>query len=205
MSLTASTIAPALAKGGGHYHPRMHEVMRRNYHMNRRLDRDYRHLGGNFNKLQGERRGIAQQERKDYKQNGGYLTKAEKQQFNKEDNHLNRQIASDYRGRGNWNRGPGNRGQWDKQRWERQRWDKDHPRQAQVLGSDKRLSNELRRDKGDLGGNYKSLMNQDKSIRQEDRADRKANDGYITPAQKQQMDQQEKQLQQQINQDFKKP
>ncbi len=207
MSLTMSMVSPALARGGGRvaraaheYHPRMREAMGRNRNINRRMDRDYGHLGGNYGKLEGERHNIAQQERKDYKQNGGYLTKGEQHQFNKEDNNLNRQIANDYRGRGNWNRGPGNRGQWN-----RGQWDKDHPRQAQVLGADHRLGRELNNDKGQLGGNYKTLKSDQQAIRKEDITDRKANGGYITPAQKQQMNQQEKALQQQIKSDYKKP
>jgi len=214
LSLTAGTVGPAMARGGGgghahpHFrenHPRMSHFMNRNRNENRRLDRDRGHLGGNFGKLQNERQGIARQERQDYKQNGGYLTKSEKQQFNKDDNRLNRQIANDYRGRGNWKNGPGGNRDWDRNRDNRQRWDANHPRQSQVLGADHRLGNELNRDKGDLGGNYKTLKAQQQQIRQEDMADRKANGGYITKAQRQQMDQQEKQLQQQIKSDYKAP
>jgi hypothetical protein len=177
--------------------------MNRNRNMGMRMNRDYGHLGGNYGKLQSERKSISQQERKDYKQNGGYLTKSEQHQFNKEDNNLSRQIASDNQGRNNYNNM--NRRQWDRRNWDRQRWDKDHPRQSQVLGADNRIGGELNKDKGKLGGNYASLKSEQQAIKKEDNADRKANGGYITPAQRKTMDQQEKQLQQQIKQDYKKP
>ncbi len=216
-ALTVSVIDPAMAKGGrggGGYHgfhPRRAEVMHRDRNVGRRLSRDEGHLGGHYRQFRREDRGIAHQVHRDMHQNGGYLTRGEQRQVNREENGVNRQIASDYRGRGNWNRGPGGQGyrsgqgNWNRGQWNnnRSQFDKDHPRRAEVLGRDNQLGRDLYRDKGKLGGNYQSLKSQDQSIRQQERADAKANGGYITPQQKQQLNQEEKTLHKDIRQDLK--
>ena len=219
-SLTVSTVGPAMARGGGggrSFHPRRSEVMHRSGNINRRLSRDQGHLGGHYGQLSREDRGIRRETRHDMRQNGGYLTKGEQQHINGQENQMNHQIASDYRGRGNWNRGPGSsgpgysggqgyrgqQGNWNRGQWNRSQFDSNHPRRAEVLGRDNRLNGDLNRDKGKLGGNYQSLKGQDQSIRQQERADAKANGGYITPQQKQQLNQEENTLHKDIRQDLK--
>jgi hypothetical protein len=80
-------------------------------------------------------------------------------------------------------------------------FDRNHPRRAEVLRRDSRLNNKINRDRGDLGGNYGALKSDDASIRQQEQSDAKANGGYITPLQQQQLNQEENQLTKQIRQD----
>lgn len=77
-----------------------------------------------------------------------------------------------------------------------------HPRRAEVLGRDNNLNNAINQDRGQLGGNYQALKTDDRSIRQQEQADARANGGYITGTQKQQLNQEENQLRQQIGQDY---
>ncbi len=82
------------------------------------------------------------------------------------------------------------------------RFDRRHPRRAEVLGRDNNINRSLNQDRGHLGGNYSQLKAEDKSIRQQEQADAKANGGYITRQQKQQFNQEENSLRQQVNQDY---
>jgi hypothetical protein len=77
-----------------------------------------------------------------------------------------------------------------------------HPRRAEVLARDNNLNNSINQDRGQLGGNYQALKTDDRSIRQQEQQDAHANGGYITSTQKQQLNQEENQLRQQIGQDF---
>jgi hypothetical protein len=77
-----------------------------------------------------------------------------------------------------------------------------HPRRAEVLGRDNNLNNAISQDRGQLGGNYQALKTDDRSIRQQEQSDARANGGFITSLQKQQLNQEENQLHQQIGQDF---
>ena len=77
-----------------------------------------------------------------------------------------------------------------------------HPRRAEVLGRDNNLNNAINADRGQLGGNYQALKTDDRSIRQQEQQDAHANGGYITSTQKQQLNQEENQLRQQVGQDF---
>lgn len=199
--LTAATLAvaivfPAIATGaqaarGGHPaggHPRRQEVMRRDAYMNRRLSARRGDWGGHYGQLSREDRGIRQQTRQDYRKNGGYLTQGQTKQLNSEENRLRHQMSADYRGPGNWRTN---------------RFDREHPRRAEVLGRDAGLQNRIQGDTGRLGGNYKSLMGQDASIRKQEQTDARANGGYITPAQKKQLNQEENTLRKDIKQDYK--
>ena len=82
------------------------------------------------------------------------------------------------------------------------RFDRLHPRRHEVLRRTNNIDRSLYKDKGHLGGNFNNLKQQDKSIRQQEQADAKANGGYITPQQKQQFNQEENSLRQQVNQDY---
>jgi hypothetical protein len=114
------------------------------------------------------------------KDGGGPLTYGQRAQLSGEENHLQRQIDRDSSG---------------------SVFAEQHPRRAEVLGRDGGLNNELNNDKGHLDGQYGALKQDDRSIRQQEQADARANGGYITRAQQTSLNQEENQLQRQINQD----
>lgn len=78
-----------------------------------------------------------------------------------------------------------------------------HPRRAEVLGRDGALNRTLMNDRGHLGGNFGQLRSEDRSIRQQEQADARANGGYITRAQQYQLNQEENGLRNQMNQDYR--
>jgi hypothetical protein len=185
--------APAFAGNFAQNHPRRAEVLGRDNHLNNAINRDRGRLGGNYGALRTEQSGIRQQEQADARANGGYITRQQKQQLNGEENTLRSQVQQDYTGRGSaFGTGFGRGGQFAQ----------NHPRRAEVLGRDNNLNNAINQDRGQLGGNYTALKTDDRSIRQQEQADARANGGYITSTQKQQLNQEENQLRQQIGQDY---
>jgi hypothetical protein len=77
------------------YHPRQHEVLGRDNHINRELNNDYGHLNGHFGQLRAEDRSIRRQEQRDFRQNGGFLTRGQDRRLNHEENHMQHQINRD--------------------------------------------------------------------------------------------------------------
>lgn len=149
------------------------------------MNQDFGHLGGHYRQLQHEDAGIHRQEQREARANGGHLTRGEKQQLNREENGLNKQIAHDYaEGRPN--------GKFDRQ----------HPRRGEVLNRDSRIGGQLNGDYGKLGGNYGRLHHEDQGIRHQEQADARANGGHITGQEQHQLNQEENQLKQQIRQDL---
>jgi hypothetical protein len=69
--------------------------MSRDSNLNYNINKDEGHLGGNYSTLESEDRSIAQQQRADAAQNGGYITKQEQQQLNSEENSLRNQVRQD--------------------------------------------------------------------------------------------------------------
>ncbi|HEY9758413.1 MAG TPA: hypothetical protein V6C97_24820 [Oculatellaceae cyanobacterium] len=184
---------PAYAGQFAEKHPRRAEVLRRDNHMNNAINRDRGRLGGNYGALESEQHGIRQQEQADARANGGYITKQQQQQLNSEENTLHSQVAQDYTGKGSaFGTGYGRGGTFAQ----------NHPRRAEVLGRDNNLNNAINSDRGQLGGNYNALKTDDRSIRQQEQADARANGGYITSTQQQQLNQEENQLRQQVGQDY---
>lgn len=82
------------------------------------------------------------------------------------------------------------------------RFENNHPRRTEVLSRDNRLNYQLNRNYGNLDGQYGSLKQDQRSIRQQAQADARANGGYITKAQQAQLNQQENQMRQQMRQDL---
>jgi len=165
-------------------HPRRNEVMGRDRGLARQMNKDYGDLSGHYNQLQHQDAAIRRQERADFRQNDGHLTRAEQRQLNGEENNLRREMAA------------------DKGAPPLTKFDQEHPRRAEVLHRDNRLGGSLNADAGRLGGNYSALKQDQRSIRQQEQADAAANGGHITRAEKQQLNQEENQLNEQIKQDY---
>ena len=166
-------------------HPRRAEVMNRDRNLAHDMNKDYGHLSGHYNQLQTQDAAIRNQTRKDMKQNGGYITKAQQKQLNGEEKNLKGEISAD-------------KGAPPKTQFEQ-----DHPRRAEVLHRDNRIDGTLNADVGKLGGNLGSLQQQQQSIRKQEQTDAAANGGHITKSEQQQLNAEENQLNQQIKRDYK--
>jgi len=182
VSLIAVMATPSWAADA---HPRRAEVMNRDRHLAHQMNKDYGNLSGHYNQLQSQDAAIRRQTQRDMQKNGGYLTKAQQKQLNGEENTLRSEIRAD-------------KGAPPKTQFEQ-----NHPRRAEVLQRDNRIGGTLNADAGKLGGNFSSLKQQQQSIRQQEQADAAANGGYITRAQKGQLNAEENQLNQQIKADHK--
>jgi hypothetical protein len=166
-------------------HPRHAEVAKRDRNLAGQMNKDHGDLSGHYNQLQKQDAAIRKQANADMKANGGHLTKAQQKQLNGEENQLRSEIKAD-------------KGAPPKTAFEQ-----NHPRRAEVLHRDNRINGELNADAGKLGGNYGSLNQQQEGIRQQEQADAKANGGYITKTQQQQLNTEEGQLNQEIKADHK--
>jgi hypothetical protein len=93
--LFCASIAPSYANTFQQNHPRRAQVLNRANHEQNRINRNAGHLGGHYNQLSREDRGIHRQEQRDARQNGGHITRGEQSQLNREENHLNNQIHHD--------------------------------------------------------------------------------------------------------------
>jgi hypothetical protein len=78
-------------------HPRRAEVNHRTGNLNSRINKNEGNLGGHYSQLKKEDSSIHSQERHDARVNGGYITKGQKAQLNKEENGLSKQIKEDKR------------------------------------------------------------------------------------------------------------
>lgn len=76
-------------------HPRRAEVLHRDRNINNRINADRGNLDGHYGQLKREDRSIRRQEQRDARINGGYITKGQQHQLNREENRLNRQIRRD--------------------------------------------------------------------------------------------------------------
>ncbi|MDR3617076.1 MAG: hypothetical protein P4L53_26200 [Candidatus Obscuribacterales bacterium] len=204
VGITFGAVSPSFAGQFQQNHPRRAEVLRRDRNLGGAINRDRGQLGGNYNGLKTEQRGIRQQEQADARANGGFITSQQKQQLNGEENTLRSQVSQDYTGQGGalgTGYGRGGNGGWGGHAGGGN-FAQNHPRRAEVLGRDNNLNNSINQDRGQLGGNYSALKTDDRSIRQQEQADSRANGGYITQQQKQQLNGEENQLRQQIGQDY---
>ncbi len=92
LALTVLTTLPSFAWEN---HPRRAEVIGRDNHLNREINRNYGHLNGHFGQLKCEDRSIRRQEQRDFRRNGGFLTRGQQVHLNREENHVQRQINHD--------------------------------------------------------------------------------------------------------------
>ncbi len=198
-------------------HPRRAEVLGRDRNINNRINQDRGQLGGHYGQLERQDQSIHNQEQRDARINGGYITPGQQQHLNQEENHVNREIQHDYTGNsggnggggvwgGGGNGGGGNGGGgWGGGSGGGGNFAQNHPRRAQVLSEDHSLNNTINQDKGDLGGNYGRLERQDQNIAQQEQRDARINGGYITQGQQQYLDQREANLQNKISKDYTPP
>jgi hypothetical protein len=126
---------------------------------------------GETSKLESKEAAINGETRADRAANGGKLTAAEKQQLNKQQNQLSKQIYNDKHNANTAHYGNNAVGQ---------RRENQQDRIAQGIKS------------GQLSaGETAKLENQQKGINQQVKADRQANGGKLTPAEKQQINRQQ--------------
>jgi hypothetical protein len=161
-------------------HPRRAEVLSRDANLNYNINRDEGHLGGHYNQLERQDNSIANQEQRDAHQNGGYITKGQQGQLNREETALGKETYFD-----NTNN----------------KFVQNHPRRAEVLGRDANLSYQINKDEGHLGGNYGQLEREDNSIAHQEQMDSRQNGGYITTGEQNQLNREENRLHNQIQGD----
>ncbi len=178
--LVTTANAPTFAGQFAQNHPRRAEVLRRDNNINRRINNDRGHLGGNYGHLEGQDQAIRRQEQNDARRNGGYITKGQQGQLNREENSLSRETFFDNKNN---------------------KFVQNHPRRSQVLGRDANLNYAINKDEGHLGGNYKKLEGEDRSIAHQEQRDARQNGGYITKGEQAQLNREENGLRNQINRD----
>ena len=179
-------------------HPRRNEVNRRDSEQLARIRQGLK--SGKLTPTEAKQllsndKSIKQQEHADVKANGGYLTKAEQRQFNQEENANSRLIRDDKHPAssatavpasasrpGNPIGAPGSR------------FAEHHPRRDEVNSrvGDQRARIEAGLKSGKLTPTEaKQLLSNDKSIKQQEHADVRANGGYLTKAEQRQFNQEE--------------
>ena len=92
--LSASTSACFAGKFAQN-HPRRAEVLHRDNNLNNRANKNYGNLGGHYGQIEHQDQAIRHQEKRDAAINGGYITKGQKQQINREENHVSKEIKQD--------------------------------------------------------------------------------------------------------------
>jgi hypothetical protein len=202
-----------------------------NNNVNNNLNYDRGQLGGNYGTLRAEQNGIQQQAQAEARANGGYLTGQQQGQIRAEENGVRQQMSQDYQGQGgafghgrhngggNFNGGAGGfgGGAYGNNGYGNSGFNQsgfgngmgfgngnfatNHPGRAEVLGRDNNINRELNADRGQLGGNYQGLKAEDRAIKQQERSESRANGGYLTGSQQQQLNQEENMLQNQVRQD----
>jgi len=171
--------ADAYSPGFAQMHPRRAEVLGRDTRLNDRINNDYGQLGGHYGQLEREDNSIRRQEQRDARANGGFITRGQQEQLNREENALSRQTFFD-----NHNN----------------RFVENHPRRSEVLGRQGHLDYLINKDKGHLGGNYGYLEHQARSIAHQEQRDAWLNGGHITRREQRHLNAEENHLRRQIRQ-----
>jgi hypothetical protein len=161
-------------------HPRRAEVIHRDNHLEHRIAGDRHNLGRNFDRLRNDADSIRKQEQADAKKNGGYITKGEQKQLNREENGLKKEVAMDN---------------------SKNKFVQNHSRRAEVLGRAGDMNFAINQDKGHLKGQYGKLAREDKSIISQEQREAKQNGGHITNQEQGQLNREENNLNQQIQKD----
>jgi hypothetical protein len=95
LAAVAITLASTLPSFAWDNHPRRREVLNRDNNINRQINNNRGNLGGHFGQLKAEDRQIRNQERREFRNNGGHLTRGQQKQLNREENHVQRQVNRD--------------------------------------------------------------------------------------------------------------
>jgi hypothetical protein len=180
LSMLALTSSASFAGTFGQNHPRRAEVLHRDNRINNRVNNNYGHLGGNYGHLEHQDNAIRRQEQQDSRQNGGYITKGQKGQLNREENSLSKETHFDNKNN---------------------KFVQNHPRRSQVLGRDANANYNINKDQGHLSGNYKQLEGEDKSIARQEQRDARQNGGHITTREQGHLNREENRLGNQIRHD----
>lgn len=181
LTIMSASSTAALAQTWARQHPRRAEVLRRDNNLNNRINNNVGHLSGQYGHLERQDGQIRQQEQADARRNGGFITRGQQTQLNREENVLGQETRFD-----NTNN----------------RFVQNHPARAEVLARDANLNYAINKDQGHLEGQYGQLMSEDHSIVRQEHQDARANGGYITSAQRMQLNQEETGLRNQIRQDY---
>ena len=96
--ISATAQLPSYAQRFAQNHPRRAQVLRRDNHLNNKINNDRGQLGGHYGQLEHEDNSIHRQEQRDARVNGGFITKGQQRQLNHEENRLHRQVNHDYTG-----------------------------------------------------------------------------------------------------------
>jgi hypothetical protein len=76
-------------------HPRRAEVLHQDASLNNEIGQDYGKLGGHYTQLQNADSRIENQEQRDARINGGYITPGQQQRLNQEESNLQNKINQD--------------------------------------------------------------------------------------------------------------
>ena len=177
--LTFGATLPAHADWVGH--ERRKEVIQRDRNLNHIINRDAGHLNGQYGNLKAQDRSILRQEQRDARADGGNLTHGQTVQLNHEESALHREINMDKKTPGSFA--------------------SRHPRRAEVLGRDANLNRQIWQDKGHLDGQFGHLEKEDQSIARQEQRDARANGGFITKQEQNQLNREENSLHRQIQRD----
>jgi len=177
------TTAPSFAGRFQANHPRAAQLNGRFAQLNTRMTGSYGQLGGHYNQLQQQSNSLQSQMHQDRMANGGYLTRAQQGQFNQQYSQLGQQVSAD-----------------QAQGAPSGQWMQNHPRQSQVRTGAEGMNSQLSNGYGNLDGHYVGLEHRDNNIVAASQRDAKANGGYLTQTQQQQLDNRETNLQNSINQ-----
>ncbi len=171
--LVLASTAPSFAQSWSQKHPRRAEVVRRDNNINRRINNNYGHLGGKYGHLENQDMSIRRQEQQDARNNGGYITKGQQGQLNREENSLSKETFLDNKN---------------------SKFVQNHPRRSEVLSRDANLNYNINKDEGHLGGNFGKLEQDDHSIAHQEQRDARQNGGYITKQEQGQLNREENRL-----------
>ena len=174
-------------------HPRQAEVLRRDWISEDRVNtlyKDGKITMAQRDRIMTELRKVAQEDHADSKANGGFITPEEQAAMNRQEKGIAGQTGQDVA--------------VDHQALVK--WLGEHPRQAEVLRRDWREQdriNTLYADGKISAAQRDAILTELRGVAGEDRADSKANGGFITPAEQAAMNRQENKVNGQIGGDAK--
>ena len=170
-------------------HPRRAEVLKRDRNeqkANNQAAAQGKITQGQANKLNREDANIRRQEQADAKKNGGYITPAEKQGLNREENRVNQQRANMEKRDASGSSGS--------------TFAQQHPARAEVLNRDNREvgKNNAAEATGKITTQQANRLNrEDAAIKRQEQRDARQNGGHITAQEDKQLNREENRVNQQ--------